>query len=233
MPTKSYKLDFPIVGPTEIAKWDYRCSPPVNAVRVPLLAAGGIDVELSLEKIKDAVGELGSLLPDGRMQKFIKTAKTLAPSGKIGLKVALMPEVQTQWCPGFEKQKASYLSFVLRLTLVGNVEGTYGVVNGKAYALLAFELASDAIFCDCPSPPVDKVSLNEFGAVGLSSEVLLASGPAISAPVLPIASLIQQTKEEKVSDLECDSEEASQEYATLTVTDEDGTTRVLKKFQIF
>jgi len=146
---KQYKVDFPLIGETTVAEWTYSCCPPVNVVSIPLILSGGLDIEVDAEAIKDAADLFGDLLGDKKIEKFIKKAKRLVPQGKMGVQCSLDVEKHEPKCPG-NSGCFSAVGFTLRFTMIGNVSGTYGIVQGKAYAALSITIAHDIVLCDCP-----------------------------------------------------------------------------------
>lgn len=171
---QDYSIDLPVIGEKKLGTWIHSCHPPINTFVPTWVLSAGIDVEISLDKLKDVAGSLGKLFGDKELTNFINNAKALAPSGKFGLKTAWQVEPYQTPCPGYRTYLA-LVGFSLKFVLIGNIEGTYGIVKGKAYAYLSVEVVGDHKACDCPEAPKDAETPPSEGTDG--TDQLLAGGP--------------------------------------------------------
>lgn len=183
MPKKDIKLDIPLVGEVILGRWFYSCEHAYSMVMPKLTFASGIDIEVSAKKIKTMAGAVGKIIQDDQLSEFMESMQELVPSGKIGLKVALKPDLFVLMC-GPRSGNAHVLGYSLKIEFIGSIAGNYGLVKGGAYVIVEIEIAAEDVTCECP----EEGASDEEGAmapsrVGSGNHVLAADVPLIG-PVI-------------------------------------------------
>lgn len=119
--TKTITIDIPVIGETALGDLIYDCESTLAQFIPTFAASASLDVEVNANDVKDTVGALADLVGDKKLTDFVKKAKKLVPEGKMGLRVALMPQLNVQPCP----QDATRASVITCVIPIRDVSAAY------------------------------------------------------------------------------------------------------------